>query len=59
MLVDMHIHTLLLAVTHIEASGFLGTVGKIAAATIVFFLAVGFIVGLVLGIIIGRLTARR
>jgi hypothetical protein len=42
----------------IEAKGFLGTVGKIAAATIIFFIAIGFIVGLLLGIVIGRLTKR-
>jgi hypothetical protein len=42
-----------------EARGFLGTVGKIAAATIIFFVAIGFIVGVILGIFIGRATARR
>lgn len=42
----------------IEAKGFLGTVGKIAAATIIFFIAIGFIAGLLLGIVIGRLTKR-
>lgn len=42
----------------IEARGFLGTVGRIAAATIIFFLAIGFIAGLVLGIFIGRVTKR-
>jgi hypothetical protein len=41
------------AAQEIEAKGFLGTVGKIAAATIVFFIAVGLIVGLVVGFIIG------
>lgn len=56
----MHtMHTVLLAIQEIEARGFLGTVGKIAVATVVFFLAIGFVVGLVLGIIIGRATARR
>ncbi len=43
----------------IEARGFLGTVGRIAAATIVFFVGVGFVVGLLLGIFIGRATRRR
>ncbi|WP_156960341.1 hypothetical protein [Amycolatopsis taiwanensis] len=39
-------------------AGFLGTVGKIAAGTIIFFIAIGFILGLLLGIFIGRLTKR-
>ncbi|HWC83164.1 MAG TPA: hypothetical protein VG756_24675 [Pseudonocardiaceae bacterium] len=54
----MTIHTML-AIQEIQASGFLGTVGKIAAGAILFFVVIGFIVGLILGIIIGRLTARR
>ncbi|NKQ58994.1 hypothetical protein HFP15_39745 [Amycolatopsis sp. K13G38] len=44
--------------TEFEARGFLGTVGKIAAATIVFFIAIGLIVGLVLGYFIGRSVGR-
>lgn len=47
------------AAGELEARGFLGTVGKIAAWTIVFFVAIGFIVGLILGIFIGRATRRR
>jgi uncharacterized protein YacL len=47
------------AAQEIEAKGFLGTVGKIAAATIIFFIAVGLIVGLVLGFIVGRAVGRR
>lgn len=47
-----------LVTQEIEAKGFLGTVGKIAAATVIFFIAIGFIVGLLLGIVIGRLTKR-
>jgi ABC-type nitrate/sulfonate/bicarbonate transport system permease component len=43
----------------IEAKGFLGTVGKIAAATIIFFVGVGFVVGLILGIFIGKAMGRR
>lgn len=39
-------------------AGFMGTVGKIAAGTIIFFIAIGFIVGLLLGIFIGRITKR-
>jgi hypothetical protein len=46
------------AVQEIEARGFLGTVGRIAAATIIFFVAIGFVVGLLLGIFIGRLSKR-
>jgi uncharacterized membrane-anchored protein YhcB (DUF1043 family) len=34
-------------------------VGRIAAATIIFFVAIGFIVGLIVGILIGRATAPR
>jgi hypothetical protein len=49
----------LAAAQEIEARGFLGTVGRIAAATILFFVTIGFIVGLILGIFIGRATARR
>lgn len=47
-----------LAIHDFAARGFLGTVGKIAAATIIFFVAIGFVVGLLLGIFIGRLTKR-
>ncbi|QWF83483.1 hypothetical protein HUW46_06924 [Amycolatopsis sp. CA-230715] len=43
----------------LEAKGFLGTVGKIAAATIIFFIAIGLIVGLLLGFFIGRAVGRR
>ncbi|GAA4547247.1 hypothetical protein [Amycolatopsis samaneae] len=43
----------------IEAKGFLGTVGKIAAATIIFFVAIGLILGLVLGYFVGRSVGRR
>jgi hypothetical protein len=43
----------------LEAWGFLGTVGKIAAATIIFFIAIGLIVGLILGIFIGKAIGRR
>ncbi|WP_116204603.1 hypothetical protein [Amycolatopsis circi] len=45
--------------TDLEAKGFLGTVGKIAAATIIFFVAIGLIVGLILGYFIGRSVGRR
>jgi len=47
-----------LAAQQIEARGFLGTVGHIAAVTIVVLLAIGFVVGLILGIIIGRAIGR-
>ncbi|WAL66855.1 hypothetical protein ORV05_03340 [Amycolatopsis cynarae] len=50
---------ILLTAQEFEAKGFLGTVGKIAAATVIFFIAIGFIAGLILGIFIGRVTARR
>jgi membrane protein DedA with SNARE-associated domain len=43
----------------LEAKGFLGTVGKIAAATIIFFIAIGLIVGLFLGYLIGKAVGRR
>ncbi|GAA3533061.1 hypothetical protein GCM10022222_15540 [Amycolatopsis ultiminotia] len=43
----------------LEAKGFLGTVGKIAAATVIFFIAVGLIVGLLLGFFIGRSVGRK
>ncbi|WP_158882337.1 hypothetical protein [Amycolatopsis anabasis] len=43
----------------LEAKGFLGTVGKIAAATIIFFIAIGLVVGLLLGYFIGRAVGRR
>lgn len=49
----------LLTAQEFQAKGFLGTVGKIAAATIIFFIAIGFIAGLILGIFIGRRAARR
>jgi len=42
----------------LEAKGFLGTVGKIAAATIIFFVAIGLILGLVIGYFIGRSVGR-
>ncbi|MFE0024848.1 hypothetical protein [Amycolatopsis sp. NPDC059021] len=42
----------------IEAKGFLGTVGKIAAATVIFFIAIGLIVGLLIGFFIGRAVGR-
>lgn len=54
---DAMTHALAVA-QQFEARGFLGTVGTIAAATILFFVAIGFIVGLILGIIIGRVTKR-
>jgi membrane protein DedA with SNARE-associated domain len=43
----------------LEAKGFLGTVGKIAAATIIFFVVIGLIVGLILGYLIGKSVGRR
>ena len=43
----------------LEAKGFLGTVGKIAAATVIFFIAIGLVAGLVLGYFIGRSVGRR
>ncbi|GLY40661.1 hypothetical protein Amsp01_066840 [Amycolatopsis sp. NBRC 101858] len=49
----------LATVTEFEAKGFLGTVGKIAAATVIFFIAIGLIVGLLLGFFIGRSVGRR
>ncbi|RJQ81416.1 hypothetical protein [Amycolatopsis panacis] len=42
----------------LEAKGFLGTVGKIAAATIIFFIAIGLIVGLLIGFFVGRAVGR-
>ncbi|HKS44333.1 MAG TPA: hypothetical protein VJT49_04300 [Amycolatopsis sp.] len=58
-MVNHHALTQALAVVQeIEARSFLGTVGKIAAATIIFFIGIGFVVGLLLGIFIGRLTKR-
>jgi hypothetical protein len=57
--VTIHLlHGGILAAQQFEARGFLGTVGAIAAATIIFFIAIGFVVGLILGIVIGRLTKR-
>lgn len=47
------------AVGEFEAKGFLGTVGKIAAATVIFFIAIGLVVGLLLGFFIGRSVGRR
>jgi membrane protein DedA with SNARE-associated domain len=55
-------HLLIQAVAtaqELEAKGFLGTVGKIAAATVLFFIAVGLVVGLLLGYFIGRSVGRR
>ncbi|VVJ18702.1 Uncharacterised protein [Amycolatopsis camponoti] len=49
----------LATVTELEAKGFLGTVGKIAAATVIFFIAIGLVVGLLLGFFIGRSVGRR
>jgi membrane protein DedA with SNARE-associated domain len=49
----------LATVQEFEAKGFLGTVGKIAAATVIFFIAVGLVVGLLLGFFIGRSVGRR
>jgi membrane protein DedA with SNARE-associated domain len=49
----------LATVSEFEAKGFLGTVGKIAAATVIFFIAVGLVVGLLLGFFIGRSVGRR
>jgi CDP-diglyceride synthetase len=43
----------------LEAKGFLGTVGKIAAATIIFFIALGLIVGLIIGYFVGKAVGRR
>jgi membrane protein DedA with SNARE-associated domain len=40
-------------------AGFMGTVGKIAAATVLFFIAVGLIIGLLLGFFVGRAVGRR
>lgn len=47
------------AAQQIEARGFLGTVGHVAAVTIVVLLAIGFVVGLILGFFIGRAVGRR
>lgn len=49
----------LATVQEFEAKGFLGTVGKIAAATVIFFVAVGLVIGLLLGYFIGRSVGRR
>jgi hypothetical protein len=49
----------LATVTEFEAKGFLGTVGKIAAATVIFFIAIGLVVGLLLGFFLGRSVGRR
>ena len=49
----------LATVQEFEAKGFLGTVGKIAAATVIFFVAVGLVIGLLLGFFIGRSVGRR
>lgn len=49
----------LATVQDFEAKGFLGTVGKIAAATVIFFIVIGLIVGLLLGFFIGRSVGRR
>lgn len=49
----------LATVQEFEAKGFLGTVGKIAAATVVFFVAVGLVIGLLLGYFVGRSVGRR
>ncbi len=49
----------LATVQEFEAKGFLGTVGKIAAATVIFFIVIGLIVGLLLGFFIGRSVGRR
>ncbi|WP_033292607.1 hypothetical protein [Amycolatopsis jejuensis] len=43
----------------LEAKGFLGTVGKIAAATIIFFIVIGLVAGLVIGYFAGRAVGRR
>ncbi|MBB4684499.1 hypothetical protein [Amycolatopsis jiangsuensis] len=42
----------------LEARGFLGTVGKIAAATVIFFIAIGLVVGLLIGFFVGRAVGR-
>ncbi|MET9002096.1 hypothetical protein [Amycolatopsis sp. NPDC004169] len=52
------VHALTMA-QELEAKGFLGTVGKIAAATVVFFIAIGLVIGLLLGYFIGRSVGRR
>ncbi|SEF21088.1 hypothetical protein SAMN05421837_101713 [Amycolatopsis pretoriensis] len=49
----------LATVGEFEAKGFLGTVGKIAAATVIFFIAIGLVVGLLLGFFVGRSVGRR
>ncbi|WP_290057322.1 hypothetical protein [Amycolatopsis solani] len=49
----------MVAVGEFEAKGFLGTVGKIAAATVIFFIAIGLVVGLLLGFFLGRSVGRR
>jgi len=49
----------LATVGEFEAKGFLGTVGKIAAATVIFFVAIGLVVGPLLGFFIGRSVGRR
>lgn len=61
MLVIMTHYTLVQAVNlaqEFEAKGFLGTVGKIAAATVIFFIVIGLIVGLLIGFFIGRAVGR-
>jgi CDP-diglyceride synthetase len=49
----------LATVQEFEAKGFLGTVGKIAAATVIFFIAIGLVAGLVIGYFVGRSVGRR
>lgn len=49
----------LATVSEFEAKGFLGTVGKIAAATVIFFIVIGLVVGLLLGYFIGRSVGRK
>ncbi|MEV7041434.1 hypothetical protein [Amycolatopsis sp. NPDC051061] len=49
----------LATVSEFEAKGFLGTVGKIAAATVIFFVVIGLVVGLLLGYFLGRSVGRR
>lgn len=47
------------AVQDLQLASFLGTVGKIAAATVFFFILVGLVPGLILGFLVGRAVGRR
>jgi membrane protein DedA with SNARE-associated domain len=54
----MTTHLVLMA-QDLQLAGFMGTVGKIAAATVLFFIAVGLVIGLLLGFFVGRAVGRR